>query len=51
MVIPYDITGIVKGLVEGSTLNTAIQKASGDKKSKFTYLIMHSAIATKTLKT
>ena len=42
----YDITGIVKGLVEGSTLNTAIQKASGDKKSKFTISIMHSAIAT-----
>lgn len=32
--------------VNVSTLNTAIQQASGDKKSKFTISIMHSAIAT-----
>lgn len=42
----YKITDLVKGVVEGSTLNSAIQKASGDKKSKFTISIMHSAIAT-----
>lgn len=32
--------------VSAATLNTAIQKASGDKKSKFTISIMHSTIAT-----
>jgi hypothetical protein len=42
----YDISGTVNGVVNASTLNTAIQKASGDKKSKFTISIMHSAIAT-----
>ena len=44
----YDITvlGDGKDVVGASTLNTAIQKASGDKKSKFTIAIMHSAIAT-----
>ncbi|MBS5822412.1 MAG: phage coat protein [Clostridium argentinense] len=42
----YKISESVKGLVEASTLNSAIQKASGDKKSKFTISIMHSAIAT-----
>jgi len=42
----YDISGSVGGVVNASTLNTAIQKASGDKKSKFTISIMHSAIAT-----
>ena len=29
-----------------ATLNTAIQKASGDRKSKFTLIVMHSAVAT-----
>lgn len=29
-----------------TTLNTAIQKASGDKKAKFTMAIMHSVVAT-----
>lgn len=42
----YDITKIVNGVVSHSTLNNAIQKASGDKKKKFTISIMHSAIAT-----
>lgn len=44
----YDITGLADGkdVVGASTLNTAIQKASGDKKKKFTIAIMHSAIAT-----
>lgn len=44
----YDISGTAgaTSLVSASTLNTAIQKASGDKKSKFTISIMHSAIAT-----
>lgn len=45
----YDISAegtAEKQIVNASTLNTAIQKASGDKKSKFTISIMHSAIAT-----
>lgn len=47
----YDITadGVdapASSLVTASTLNSAIQKASGDKKSKFTISIMHSVIAT-----
>ena len=43
----YDITAeAVNNMVAASTLNTAIQKASGDKKSNFTISIMHSAIAT-----
>lgn len=32
--------------VGATTLNTAIQKASGDNKSRFTLAIMHSAVAT-----
>ncbi|AJA42524.1 coat protein (endogenous virus) [Clostridium phage phiCT453A] len=35
-----------KNVVGATTLNTAIQKASGDNKSKFTIAIMHSAVAT-----
>lgn len=49
----YDITdfgddpqGKPLNVVSASTLNTAIQRASGDKKSKFTISIMHSTIAT-----
>lgn len=45
----YDISAEAtaeKQIVNASTLNTAIQKASGDKKSKFTISIMHSAVAT-----
>lgn len=45
----YDITGEAtaeKQIVNAATLNTAIQKASGDKKKKFTISIMHSVIAT-----
>lgn len=43
----YDIAGLETGnVVSAATLNSAIQKASGDKKSKFTIAIMHSTIAT-----
>lgn len=44
----FDISELVgdEGLVGAATLNTAIQKASGDNKSKFTLAIMHSAVAT-----
>jgi hypothetical protein len=34
------------GLMDGTTLNTAIQKACGDHKGKFSMAIMHSAVAT-----
>ncbi len=42
----YDITGEVDNVVNASTLNSAIQKASGDKRAKFSLVIMHSAVAT-----
>lgn len=42
----HDITVVGDGCVGASTLNTAIQKASGDKKKRFTIAIMHSAVAT-----
>lgn len=32
--------------VSATTLNSAIQKASGDKRSKFSMVLMHSAVAT-----
>lgn len=44
-----DITGASSDadkVMGPATLNSAIQKASGDKKSKFTLIIMHSAVAT-----
>ena len=47
----HDITtatnsnGVV-GQMDGTTINTAIQKACGDHKSKFSLAIMHSAVAT-----
>ena len=34
------------GFMDATTLNTAIQKASGDHKNKFSLAIMHSAVAT-----
>ena len=42
----YDITASENGFMTPSTLNTAIQKASGDNKSKFKIAVMHSAVAT-----
>lgn len=42
----HDITGTGDGMVGVDTLNTAMQKAGGDNKSKFTIAIMHSAVAT-----
>ncbi len=41
-----DVTAISEGVVTSTTLNSAVQKASGDNKSKFTIAIMHSAVAT-----
>ena len=47
----HDITAIQNsngdtGYMDGTTVNTAIQKACGDHKSKFSLAIMHSAVAT-----
>lgn len=42
----FDITEVEDGLAGPSTLNSAIQKAGGDNKSKFTMVIMHSTVAT-----
>lgn len=39
-------TALVEGAVGATTLNTAIQKASGDNKGRFSMVIMHSAVAT-----
>lgn len=41
-----DKDGNAKNCVGVTSLNTAIQKASGDNKSKFTIAIMHSTVAT-----
>lgn len=42
----YDITGEASPKVGETTLNNALQKASGDNKSVFTLALMHSQIAT-----
>ena len=42
----YDITSETTKTVGATTLNSAIQKASGDKKEKFKVVIAHSVVAT-----
>lgn len=42
----FDITAVDDGFAGPATLNSAIQKAGGDNKSKFTMVIMHSTVAT-----
>lgn len=47
----YDITALTSadgklGCMDSTSLNTAMQRASGDQKGKFTLVIMHSAVAT-----
>lgn len=47
----YDVTGAtnsegVVGAMDGTTLNTAMQRACGDHKGKFSLAIMHSKVAT-----
>ena len=42
----YDITGEVDNKIISTTLNSAVQKASGDKRAKFSMAFMHSAVAT-----
>lgn len=41
----YDITGEVDNEVDATSLNTAVQKACGDNRSKFSMAFMHSAVA------
>lgn len=41
-----DVTGSSTGKVDATTLNNAIQRASGANKNIFTLAIMHSAVAT-----
>lgn len=46
-----DVTAVTNsegklGYMDGTTLNTAIQKACGDNKGKFSLAIMHSVVAT-----
>lgn len=45
-VTDVDKDGNLKNVVASDTLNNAVQKASGDNKSKFTLAIMHSVVAT-----
>ena len=42
----YDVSAIDEGKAGAETLNSAIQQAGGDNKSKFTMVIMHSTVAT-----
>lgn len=42
----FDISAETNNVVEATTLNSAIQKASGDQKSKFSMVLMHSQVAT-----
>ena len=42
----FDITGEVDNKITATTLNSAIQQASGDKRAKFSLVFMHSAVAT-----
>ena len=47
----YDVTALtnsenVVGNMDGTTLNTAMQRACGDNKGKFSLAIMHSKVAT-----
>lgn len=42
----YDASVIGDGKMSATTLNSAIQRASGDKKAKFTLVFMHSVVAT-----
>lgn len=42
----YDVTGVGTGVVDQTSLNRAIQRASGDNKNIFKLVIMHSEVAT-----
>lgn len=47
----HDVTALLNvdgktGIMDATTMNTAIQRASGDQKCKFTLVLMHSVVAT-----
>ena len=42
----HDISAVGEGVIEATTLNTAMQKACGDNKATFKMAIMHSVVAT-----
>ena len=42
----FDITAEVDNKITATTLNSAVQKACGDKRAKFSMVFMHSAVAT-----
>lgn len=47
----HDVTALLNvdgktGIMDATTMNTAIQRASGDQKGKFTLVLMHSVVAT-----
>lgn len=47
----HDVTTLLNadgktGVMDATTMNTAIQRASGDQKGKFTLVLMHSVVAT-----
>ena len=47
----YNVTALTNsegkvGMMDSTSLNTGIQRASGDQKGKFTLALMHSAVAT-----
>lgn len=42
----FDISGEGEGKVGATTLNSAIQKACGDQKGRFSMVLMHSVVAT-----
>lgn len=42
----YDITAATSAVMDATTLNSAIQQACGDNKSKFSLVFCHSAVAT-----
>ena len=42
----FDISEVGEGMIEATTLNTAMQKACGDNKATFKLAIMHSVVAT-----
>lgn len=47
----HDVTALTNadgktGVMDATTMNTAIQRASGDQKGKFTLVLMHSVVAT-----
>lgn len=42
----HNVSAVGEGVMTPTTLNTAIQKACGDKRAKFNLVFMHSAVAT-----